>query len=88
MSMKTTGAILAGILAVSWTAAATAHERKPRKDREHRDPRGFYTRPSTVDHRGQCQRDNGRPLDKLDLNARCDREEFWDRMRDRGNSWR
>jgi len=37
-------------------------------------------RSSTVDRQGRCQRDTGRPLDSLNLNHRCDREEFWERF--------
>ena len=84
--MKIFTAALTGVLALSWIADAGAQQRRNRDrqetNREWRDP-GYYKRPSTVDSRGLCQRDNGRPLDKLNLNQTCDREEFWDRMRDR-----
>ena len=45
---------------------------------------GYYRRPSTVDHRGLCQRDTGKPFHDLNLNQQCDREEFWARFNDRG----
>jgi hypothetical protein len=34
---------------------------------------------------GLCGFDNGVPLSELNLNDRCDYEEFWRRQRDRGN---
>jgi hypothetical protein len=34
---------------------------------------------------GLCRFDNGVPLSELNLNDRCDYEEFWRRQRDRDN---
>ena len=45
-------------------------------------------RSSTVDRRGLCVRDNGRPMDSLNLNSKCDREEFWARFNDLGGDRR
>ena len=45
-------------------------------------------RSSTVDRRGLCVRDNGRPMDSLNLNGKCDREEFWARFNDLGGDLR
>jgi hypothetical protein len=45
-------------------------------------------RTSTMDREGRCIRDNGRPMDTLNLNNRCDREEFWERFRDTGGNRR
>ena len=42
-------------------------------------------RSSTIGPNGECWRDTGRPFNSLNLNHRCDREEFWARMNDRGN---
>lgn len=37
---------------------------------------------------GTCRRDTGRPATSLNLNSRCDREEFWARFNDYGDSRR
>lgn len=79
---------LISAFALTSVAPAFAHE----SDRPHRHTRYEKSyrekRSSTEDRFGRCVTDNGRPLDSLNLNNRCDREEFWDRMRDRGNNWR
>ncbi len=49
---------------------------------------GDGRRSSTVDRRGLCVRDNGRPMDSLNLNSKCDREEFWARFNDLGGDRR
>jgi hypothetical protein len=83
--------LLAGILActIALSAAlpfAAARDRRPTyRDNERGQYSGYrYRRSSTVGPNGACQRDTGRPLDSLNLNAQCDREEFWARMNDRG----
>jgi hypothetical protein len=47
----------------------------------------YYTTRSAVGRTrdGLCRFDNGVPLSELNLNDRCDYEEFWRRQRDRGN---
>jgi hypothetical protein len=59
-------------------------------DRYERSERGERAerRSSTMDREGRCIRDNGRRMDTLDLNNRCDREEFWERFRDQGGNRR
>ncbi len=86
--MRLLPAALIVAFATASLAPAFAHE----SDRRHRHYRYEKSkrekRSSTEDRFGRCVTDNGRPLDSLDLNNRCDREEFWDRMRDRGGNWR
>ncbi len=81
--------LLAGILACTMVFGATlsAQARDDRPDRKGGKERGVY-RSSTIAPNGTCWRDNGRPLDSLNLNQKCDREEFWARMNERGNSRR
>ena len=80
------GLVLA--LAAGLTSPVEAQERRA-TDRKatasERRSDGFYRRPSTVDHRGLCQRDTGKPATDLKLDQRCDREEFWARFNDRGD---
>ena len=73
------------------TGAADAQERRKdgrRATNADRGDAGDSRRSSTVDRRGLCVRDNGRPMDSLNLNARCDREEFWARFNDLGGDRR
>lgn len=84
--------LLAGLMAfamVFGTATLTVEAREKRYDRKrwskHADGYHSYRRPSTVAPNGTCWRDNGRPFARLNLNQRCDREEFWARMNERGN---
>lgn len=74
--------ILAAFTVIAFTlagsVAANAGDRaKPRKPSSERTD---SQRSSTVDHRGLCQRDTGRPVHTLNLNHFCDREEFWARF--------
>jgi hypothetical protein len=76
---------IAGPLALD---AADAAERRGKQRATAERVEGYYRRPSTVDHRGLCQRDTGRPAVSLNLNQRCDREEFWARFNDYGGKRR
>jgi len=67
------------------TMTHAAEGTKPRKSQVN-ERQDTNRRPSTVDHRGLCQRDNGRPSSSLDLNQRCDREEFFQRFNDLGGN--
>lgn len=78
--MRVFSSLLLAAMAMSLTLG-TAEAGEKRKKKKYREP---AYRSSTVDHRGLCQRDTGRPLDSLNLNHQCDREEFWNRIRDRG----
>ena len=86
MRIILSGLVLA--LAVGLISQVEAQERRA-TDRKatasERRSEGFYRRPSTVDHRGLCQRDTGKPASDLNLNQPCDREEFWARFNDRGD---
>ena len=42
-------------------------------------------RPASVGPNGLCQRDTGTPTGQLNFRNRCDTEEFWNRMNERGN---
>ncbi|MDX2159219.1 MAG: hypothetical protein SFW09_22165 [Hyphomicrobiaceae bacterium] len=88
--MKASMILAACALAASLTTTADAREgrTKYRKAPTDGSSRSYYRRSSTVDHRGLCQRDNGRPLESLNLNHKCDREEYWERIRERGGNGR
>ena len=43
-------------------------------------------RPASVASNGLCQRDTGTPESQLDFRNKCDVEEFWARIIDRGTS--
>lgn len=79
---------LVGIALVSGMLVADAEaqqRQKPRRDdAEEQTYKSYNRRPSTVDQRGNCIRDTGRPADQLNLSQKCDREEFWQRFNDRG----
>jgi hypothetical protein len=82
--------LLASLAVLVWSEAADAQDRrgKGRREATYSNGRGYSERPSTVDHRGLCQRDTGRPAGSLNLNERCDREEFWARFNDLGGNGR
>jgi hypothetical protein len=46
--------------------------------------RNHYRRPASVAENGLCQRDTGTPTSQLNFRNRCDTEEFWTRMQERG----
>lgn len=78
--MRLLSVLLAGSLILASASPTLAAEKRHKKRYVEPDHR----RSSTVDHRGLCQRDNGRPLNSLNLNHHCDPEEFWARIRERG----
>ena len=43
-------------------------------------------RPASVGANGLCQRDTGTPESQLDFRNKCDVEEYWNRVMDRGSS--
>ncbi|MEZ5816366.1 MAG: hypothetical protein R3D44_04725 [Hyphomicrobiaceae bacterium] len=79
-------------LAVAMLLPAMLDASAQYRDRGHRgydrDRYDHQRRTSTMDRQGRCVRDNGRPMDSLDLNNRCDREEFWARFNDMGDNRR
>lgn len=85
--MRLLAVFLVSVMAIAMTQSADAHEKRSHKRSwyEQRDYRSSYYRSSTVAPNGTCWRDTGRPFHSLNLNHRCDREEFWARMNDRGN---
>ncbi len=87
--MRYLAALLATALAITAIApSADAADQKKRRKAETQARQDSDRRPSTVDYRGLCQRDNGRPAASLNLNQRCDREEFFQRFNDFGGSRR
>ena len=48
----------------------------------------YYRRPASVAANGLCQRDTGTPTSSLNFRNRCDTEEFWTRMQERGHGRR
>jgi len=70
--------------------SAEAHDRPGAYTRaEKREAYERRQRRSTTEMRdGTCVRDTGRPMNSLDLNRHCDRQEFWARFNDLGDSRR
>lgn len=63
---------------------ASAQSRGVRK----KPAKKFYRiaqRPASVGPNGLCQRDTGTPTSQLNFRNRCDTEEFWNRMNERGS---
>lgn len=67
---------------------ASAQDRRKSRKSHDSDRYEQRSRTSTMDREGRCIRDNGRPMDSLDLRNRCDREEFWNRFNDYGDGRR
>lgn len=88
--MRYISPVVALALAISSISQVDAREKRATDRRAKASERGegYYRRPSTVDHRGLCQRDTGRPAFDLNLSQRCDREEFWARFSDKGDRGR
>lgn len=87
--MRLLAALMVCAIIPTWAGAADARERR----KEYRKPTASERaanaearRPSTVDRRGLCVRDTGRPFHSLNLNSPCDREEFWARFNDLGDN--
>jgi len=81
-------AALALSVALLPVLGGTADARSKKRKHYDRDRHEQRYRTTTMDREGRCIRDNGRPMDTLDLNNRCDREEFWERFRDYGGNRR
>ena len=87
--MKLIASILALMMVFGATLSAEARSKKRHGRTWSDDSRSYsYRRSSTIAPNGACWRDTGRPLDSLNLNHQCDREEFWARMNDRGGNSR
>lgn len=87
--MRMLAALLATAMVLGSTGGADARDRRKGERKSvaaERAEQGGSRRASTVDRSGVCVRDNGRPFHRLDLNHRCDREEFWARFNDYGDS--
>lgn len=89
--MKLLALLVATALIGTTLGAAQAHERRKdgrRTAKPERSDTADTRRSTTVDRRGLCVRDTGRPLNSLSLNNTCDREEFWARFNDLGGDRR
>ncbi len=89
--MQTIMTLLVASLALAWlTPTPTPALAKKRTDR--RQPAATDTygrthnarRPASVAANGLCQRDTGTPTSDLNFRNKCDTEEFWNRMNERG----
>ncbi|MFM9943464.1 MAG: hypothetical protein ACKVP7_28700 [Hyphomicrobiaceae bacterium] len=80
--------VLITLTVIGTSQAANANHEKKQRKAQAAERQETYRRPSTVDYRGLCQRDNGRPSASLNLNQRCDREEFFQRFNDFGGNRR
>lgn len=85
--MRNLAAMIAIALLLPIATADAAEKAKPRKAQA-AEKRETQRRSTTVDRFGNCQRDTGRPSSSLDLNHRCDRDEFWARFNDYGGQFR
>ncbi len=90
--MKSLAILLVAATALAAVPSADARDYRRKAYRDGDGSRGYERRPSrrssTVDRQGNCQRDTGRPMNSLRLNHQCDREEFWARFNDYGDSRR
>ncbi len=88
--MRLLSAFLIVICTAMWSLPADARDTRRKsggKVKSYERGYGQYQRrSSTVGSNGTCQRDTGRPFDSLNLNHQCDREEFWARFNDYGDS--
>jgi len=82
--MRTLASLLITALVVLPVLNAAAQDRPNSRKSYDRNRYERQHRTSTMDREGRCIRDNGRPMNTLDLDNRCDREEFWERFRDQG----
>ena len=84
------GLMICALVGITIGAADAQERRKDdrRPSKVDRGDSGESRRSTTVDRRGLCVRDNGRPLNSLNLNHSCDREEFWARFNDLGGDHR
>ena len=89
--MKLLAITLASCLALGLSTGAEAAKKK-KKSYRYSEP--YYYKypnsvlPGTLQY-GPCGlRDHGAPISSLNLNNRCDNEEFWRRMEERGGRGR
>ena len=81
---------LLALVAVGFAAAvivphsADAAQRGYRKGKV-KHVKVVYRRPASIAANGLCQRDTGTPTSQLNFRNRCDTEEFWNRMNERGS---
>lgn len=83
--MKLMTSLLALSLAGLWLAPSDAEARS--RGYKKSAPKKYYRvyqRPASVGPNGLCQRDTGTPTSELNFRNRCDTEEFWRRMNERG----
>lgn len=83
--MKVLASVLAALAAIAWLMPQEAEARS----RGYRAKPGkayyrVYRRPASIGSNGLCQRDTGTPTSQLNFRNKCDTEEFWNRMNERG----
>lgn len=84
--MKSIIAAVAGAMACVWLVPADASA-ESRGYRNKKSPKKHYRvvrKPASIADNGLCQRDTGTPTSELNFRNRCDVEEFWNRMNERG----
>lgn len=91
--MKLMLKLLGAVFALSLTfpddaEAARRGYRGKNANTAHAYTRIYHRRPASVASNGLCQRDTGTPTSSLNFRNRCDTEEFWNRMQERGNGRR
>ena len=79
--------VLAALLALAWAVpdAAAAQSRGARAKKA-KTQTVAVRRSASVGANGLCQRDTGTPTSELNFRNRCDTEEFWRRIMDRGGA--
>jgi hypothetical protein len=85
--LKTFTLAVASVLALSLVSPEPADAQQQRSVRVKKERKVAHTatRSASVGANGLCQRDNGTPDDKLNFRNRCDVEEYWQRVNDRGS---
>jgi hypothetical protein len=78
---------VASAMAFVWMAPAdaTAQNSGYRTQKNPKKQARVVRKPASVSNDGLCQRDTGTPTSSLNFRNRCDVEEFWNRMNERGS---
>ena len=84
--MRLLTSLVAGSLALAWTADAMAASRSKKRYVQTYEASRDYgsTRSNSVASNGLCQRDTGTHNSNLNFRNKCDVEEFWARQGGRG----
>jgi len=82
--MKFTLALMSAAIAVAFVMPHDAEAKRGYRKKPHYATYYAYRRPASVASNGLCQRDTGTPTSQLSFRNKCDTEEFWTRMQERG----